>query len=298
MKIQFGQLIIGPPGSGKTTYCKNMSKFLKDLGRKVIIVNLDPANEIVDNLDFDVDICELITICDVMEHMALGPNGGLMYAVEYLETNVKWLLDKLNFYREKSEVYYFLFDCPGQVELYTHHSSMKNVLSVIQNKLDLRLCCVNLIDSHYCSDPGKYISTLLLSLTTMLHLELPHVNVLSKMDLALKHKNRLLFGLDYYTEVLDLNYILDRLQDDPINSKYKKLNQALVSLVEDFALVHFHPLNKTEARSLLKLSQAVDKANGYVYGNKEHVTAQAMLSSVFQAQSEEERIGAERDVYA
>ncbi|KAI5695936.1 hypothetical protein M8J76_005943 [Diaphorina citri] len=298
MKIQFGQLIIGPPGSGKTTYCKNMSKFLKDLGRKVIIVNLDPANEIVDNLDFDVDICELITICDVMEHMSLGPNGGLMYAVEYLETNVKWLLDKLNFYREKADVYYFLFDCPGQVELYTHHSSMKNVLSIIQNKLDLRLCCVNLIDSHYCSDPGKYISTLLLSLTTMLHLELPHVNVLSKMDLALKHKNRLLFGLDYYTEVLDLNYILDRLQDDPINSKYKKLNQALVSLVEDFALVHFHPLNKTEARSLLKLSQAVDKANGYVYGNKEHVTAQAMLSSVFQAQSEEERIGAERDVYA
>jgi hypothetical protein len=31
--------------------------------------------------------------------------------------------------------------------------------------------------------PPRYISALLLSLNTMLHLELPHVNVLSKVDL-------------------------------------------------------------------------------------------------------------------
>lgn len=46
-----------------------------------------------------------------------------------------------------------------------------------------QLTAVNLVDSHLCSDPGKYVSALLLSLTTMLHLELPHVNVLSKIDL-------------------------------------------------------------------------------------------------------------------
>jgi hypothetical protein len=26
---------------------------------------------------------------------------------------------------------YILFDCPGQIELYTHHSSMKNILESI-----------------------------------------------------------------------------------------------------------------------------------------------------------------------
>lgn len=37
----YGQFVIGPPGSGKTTYCKKMSKLLeKDFGRKVAIVNL------------------------------------------------------------------------------------------------------------------------------------------------------------------------------------------------------------------------------------------------------------------
>jgi molybdopterin-guanine dinucleotide biosynthesis protein len=36
----FGQLIIGPPGSGKTTYCHAVGKFLESIGRKVAIVNV------------------------------------------------------------------------------------------------------------------------------------------------------------------------------------------------------------------------------------------------------------------
>lgn len=47
----------------------------------------------------------------------------------------------------------------------------------------MQLTAVHLVDVHLCSDPGKYVSALLLSLSTMLHLELPHVNVLSKIDL-------------------------------------------------------------------------------------------------------------------
>lgn len=44
-KQLFGQLVIGPPGSGKTTYCHKMFEFYKELQRKVTIINLDPANE-------------------------------------------------------------------------------------------------------------------------------------------------------------------------------------------------------------------------------------------------------------
>jgi hypothetical protein len=44
-----------------------------------------------------------------------------------------------------------------------------------------------LIDSYYCSVPSTYISAVLLSLSTMLHLELPHINVLSKIDLVEKY---------------------------------------------------------------------------------------------------------------
>jgi ABC-type iron transport system FetAB ATPase subunit len=37
---KFGQLVIGPPGSGKSTYCDHMAKLLTEIGRKVAIVNL------------------------------------------------------------------------------------------------------------------------------------------------------------------------------------------------------------------------------------------------------------------
>lgn len=33
---------------------------------------------------------------------------------------------------------------------------MTNIMSAIKNELDLRLCCVQLIDCHYCSDPGTF----------------------------------------------------------------------------------------------------------------------------------------------
>lgn len=46
-----------------------------------------------------------------------------------------------------------------------------------------KLTAVHLVDSHHCADPAKFISVLCTSLSTMLHVELPHVNVLSKMDL-------------------------------------------------------------------------------------------------------------------
>lgn len=99
-----------------------------------------------------------------------------MYCMEYLEENFDWLLNQLVQIKDS----YVIFDMPGQVELYTHHASIKQIFQKLE-KLSYHLCAVHLVDSHYCSDHSKFISTLLLSLSTMMQIALPHVNVLSKV---------------------------------------------------------------------------------------------------------------------
>ncbi|XP_029657514.1 GPN-loop GTPase QQT1-like [Octopus sinensis] len=165
----FGQAVIGAPGSGKSTYCSAMSDFLRTIKRLVAVVNLDPANDYT-NFEPQIDIRELITIEDAMEFKILGPNGALLYCIEYLEQNIDWLCEKLNNFITQGYKYY-IFDFPGQIELFTHHRSVYSILNHLEKSLNFRLTAVNLVDSFYCSDSSKYIAALLTSLSTMLKVE-------------------------------------------------------------------------------------------------------------------------------
>lgn len=94
MPTAFAQLVVGPPGAGKTTFCHGMQQFLTALGRKVSIVNVDPANDHVP-YDCAVDTRDLVDLNEVMERYQLGPNGGTLFCLEYIETNIDWLIEKL-----------------------------------------------------------------------------------------------------------------------------------------------------------------------------------------------------------
>ncbi|CAD7954353.1 unnamed protein product [Amoebophrya sp. A120] len=205
----FGQFVLGPPGSGKTTYCHGMQQMCLAMKRPYMVINLDPGN---DQLPYDkenlIDIKELITVEDVMEEFNLGPNGGLVYAMEFIEDHIEeFLLAKLMEFPYWNSRY-LIFDLPGQVELYLHHESMRNITSTLQKMLDLRLCCVHLVDSTWCRDAGSFISGTLTALTCTMHLELPPVNVLTKVDLMKDFAKDLPFRLDYYLGVEDLSHLL------------------------------------------------------------------------------------------
>merc|ERR1712039_623562 len=120
--------------------------------------------------------------------------------MEYIEVNLDWLVGKL---REKFRgvaVPYVVFDCPGQVELYTHHDVMTKLTQQLVKTLDLRLVAVHLVDSTLCVDAYRYISAVLLALAAMMQMELPHVNVLTKIDMLMDHSDDLSFRLEYYAE--------------------------------------------------------------------------------------------------
>ncbi|CAG8525269.1 4453_t:CDS:2 [Funneliformis caledonium] len=266
--MPFGQIVIGPPGSGKTTYCNGMYQFLTATGRKVSVVNLDPANDFLP-YQCAVNIAELITLEETMEELKLGPNGGMMYCMEFLEKNFDWIEEKL-------KALGGIIDSLSSI--FTNCKNFKNIIERLQ-KLDYRLVTIHLVDAHYCTDPTKYISVLLLSLKTMLQIELPHINVLSKVDL-MESYGKLAFNLDFYTEVQDLSYLLQHLDEDPFARRFKELNKALCGLIEDFSLVGFNTLCIEDKKSVMKLVQVIDKANGYVFGGLTEGNESIMLTAM------------------
>ncbi|KAI9039569.1 GTPase GPN2 [Aspergillus affinis] len=263
--MPFAQLVIGPPGAGKSTYCNGMHQFLGAIGRKCSIVNLDPANDKT-SYPCALDVRDLVTLEEVMSEDHLGPNGGILYAMEEVEENYEWLEEGL---KELGDDY-VLFDCPGQVEIFTHHSSLRNIFFRLQ-KLGYRLVVIHLIDSYNLTLPSMYISALLLSLRAMLQMDLPHLNVLTKID-NLSNYSPLPFNLDFYTEVQDLNYLLPHLESESSRLSHEKfgpLNNAIIELVEEFGLVGFETLAVEDKKSMMSLLRVIDRASGYVFGPAE-----------------------------
>jgi GPN-loop GTPase len=150
-----------------------LSFFLCDsvgVGRRVAVINLDPAN---DGYTYEcaVDVADLIQLSEVMDFLHLGPNGGLVYCMEYLEQNADWLEHRLSSLHKET---YLFFDCPGQVELYTHNKAVRDLFARL-SKSGHRLAAVHLADAHYCADPGKFVSVLLTSLSAMLQVGVLHL---------------------------------------------------------------------------------------------------------------------------
>ena len=71
-----------------------MQQFMTAIKRKCSVVNLDPANDHT-SYQPEVDVRDLVTIDEIMEQEVLGPNGGILYALEELEHNFDWLEERL-----------------------------------------------------------------------------------------------------------------------------------------------------------------------------------------------------------
>ncbi|KAK1968146.1 hypothetical protein LY78DRAFT_655598 [Colletotrichum sublineola] len=263
--MPFAQLVLGSPGSGKSTYCDGMHQFMGAIGRACSVVNLDPANDHT-NYPKALDIRDLVKLEDIMASDKLGPNGGILYALEELEHNMEWLEEGL---REFSEDY-ILFDCPGQVELYTHHNSLRNIFFRLQ-KNGFRLVVVHLSDSFCLTQPSLYISNLLLALRAMLQMDMPHINVLTKIDKVASYDS-LPFNLEYYTDVDDLSYLIPYLEEESPamrNEKFSRLNEAVSNMIESYSLVRFEVLAVEDKKSMMHLLRVIDRASGYVFGSAE-----------------------------
>ncbi|PLB43921.1 putative ATP binding protein [Aspergillus steynii IBT 23096] len=268
---KFGVLVMGPAGAGKTTFCNAMIQHLQNTRRSCFYVNLDPAAETF-SYEPDLDIRELITLEDVMEEMGLGPNGGLIYCFEFLLQNLDFISEALD---PLSEEYLIIFDMPGQIELYTHVPLLPSLVQFLSRAgpLNVNMCAAYLLESTFVVDKAKFFAGTLSAMSAMLMLEMPHVNILTKMDQVRDMVSRK--ELRRFTNV-DVQLLQDDNDDSPAavanpmskdalmsGGSFNQLNRAVAQLIDDFSMVSFLQLDVQEEDSVAAVLSHIDDAIQY-----------------------------------
>lgn len=107
----------------------------------------------------------------------------MLYCSDFLYTNLQWLTDQLETKLVSEGCRYFVFDLPGQTELYTNHDSLRKMITALTEQHNFRFVAVHLIDASYLYDRYKFLAALTLSLSSLVGMEIPFVNLITKMDL-------------------------------------------------------------------------------------------------------------------
>jgi GTPase SAR1 family protein len=274
---KFGAMVMGPAGAGKSTFCAALITHLQLNRRSAFYVNLDPAAESFEHTP-DLDIRELISLKDAMEEVGLGPNGGLIYCFEFLMENLDWLTEALDSIPEE---YLIIFDMPGQIELYTHVPILPSLVRFLSQPgaLDIRMAAVYLLEATFVVDRAKFFAGTLSAMSAMLMLEVPHINILSKMDLVkgqVKKKDLKRF----------LTPDVGLLEDDPLEkarraaegpaaeddeskrpdekdqvmkgASFRRLNRAVAGLIESFSMINYLKLDVTDEDSIAATLSYID----------------------------------------
>lgn len=279
---KFGLMVMGPAGAGKSTFCAALITHLQLNRRSAYYVNLDPAAESFEHQP-DLDIKELISLDDAMSEVGLGPNGGLVYCFEFLLENLDWLNEALN---SLTEEYLVIFDMPGQIELYTHIPILPTLVRFLSQpgSLDVRMAAVYLLEATFVVDRAKFFAGTLSAMSAMLMLEVPHINVLSKMDLVkgqVRNKDIKRF-LTPDVGLLDddpseraratsssaAGSIDNDDDDDAVRpddkeqlmkgTSFRKLNRAVAGLIESFSMVNYLRLDLTDEDSIGAILSHID----------------------------------------
>eukprot|EP00578_Thalassiosira_sp_NH16_P014910 CAMPEP_0181108020 /NCGR_PEP_ID=MMETSP1071-20121207/17399_1 /TAXON_ID=35127 /ORGANISM="Thalassiosira sp., Strain NH16" /LENGTH=281 /DNA_ID=CAMNT_0023191579 /DNA_START=68 /DNA_END=913 /DNA_ORIENTATION=+ len=249
--------------------------------RRIHVANLDPAAE---HFRYDVafDIRDLISVDDVMDELQLGPNGSLVYCMEYLLENMDWLEEALDSYDDDE---YLIIDCPGQIELYTHIPVMNKIIDQLRTwGYSDNMVSVFIVDATFVTDPAKFISGSLLALSAMISMQLPHVNVMSKCDLVEEASMDRVLEMESALQLWDV--LGDRsnssnssfqpfqhLQPNAASSentqnnmrerRWSRLTESICSLLDDYSMVGFVPLNINDEDSVSHVLATVDHAIQY-----------------------------------
>ncbi|EPY25145.1 hypothetical protein STCU_03613 [Strigomonas culicis] len=141
---------------------------------------------------------------------------------------------------------------PGQVEVLSNQPAVPAFVKLLQRE-GYYVTVLYLLDAlATTADCGKFISGCLFSLSSMVFFECPFINVLTKCDLLseeFRHEALEHFCLCEF-DFMDLSRLPPR---------YRAMSRTISSIVDDYNLVTFRPMNIRDPEYVTNLCRLVDE---------------------------------------
>ncbi|EFX02335.1 hypothetical protein CMQ_2384 [Grosmannia clavigera kw1407] len=177
---------VGMAGSGKTTFMQRANAYLHSQKEPPYVINLDPA---VLNVPFDsnIDIRDSVNYKEVMKQYNLGPNGGILTALNLFSTKIDQILNLLEKRASpdasepgKQPIKHILVDTPGQIEAFVWSASGTILLESLASSFPTVIAYI--IDTPRTASTSTFMSNMLYACSILYKTKLPMILVFNKTD--------------------------------------------------------------------------------------------------------------------
>ncbi|RKP26265.1 GPN-loop GTPase [Syncephalis pseudoplumigaleata] len=170
-------IIIGMAGSGKTTLLQRLNAYLHGKEQPPYTLNLDPA---VSELPYtpNIDIRDTVDYKEVMKQYNMGPNGGILTALNLFTTKFDQVVELME--KRADQISHVLVDTPGQIEIFTWSASGAIITEAIASSHPAVVLYV--IDTPRCNNPATFMSNMLYACSILYKTRLPFLLVFNKTD--------------------------------------------------------------------------------------------------------------------
>ncbi|XP_068135917.1 GPN-loop GTPase 1 [Hyperolius riggenbachi] len=171
-------IVLGMAGSGKTTFTQRLAAYLHEKESPPYIINLDPA---VHNIPFpaNIDIRDTVNYKEVMKQYGLGPNGGIVTALNLFATRFDQVVKFIE--KRQQNCRYVLMDTPGQIEVFTWSASGAIITEALASSFPSVV--VYVMDTSRSVNPVTFMSNMLYACSIMYKSKLPFIVVMNKTDI-------------------------------------------------------------------------------------------------------------------
>jgi len=170
-------ITIGMAGAGKSTFVNRINSHLGSHSKPPYVLNLDPAVAAT-AFEPNIDIRDTINYHEVMRQYNLGPNGGILTALNLFTTKFDQVLSLVE--KRADTVDYVILDTPGQIEIFTWSASGAIITDAMASTFPAVVAYI--IDTPRTMAPATFMSNMLYACSILYKTKLPFILVFNKTD--------------------------------------------------------------------------------------------------------------------